>query len=181
MADVKVICKTDAKKIYSFWNSSNCEKINFFYSKKVWGKEQFYVYTDGRVFGPYQKLPEVDILNYDPDDFSWYAFVKGQEYCYKNGEATSPAKEQHIMNQEEIGQLLDEIGRMQDNTVNEKYDEEGHAIIDGLDGPYVLIDGKKKDFFDGKCVNTTITIQNGHTLICGYPVKNLKQNLLKGR
>lgn len=48
------------------------------------------------------------------------------------------------------------------------YDSKGRAIINNLPEKYILIDGEKTDFFEGKCINIAYTVEPfGYELLSG--------------
>ena len=114
-------------------------------------KEQYFV-TDSRKYGPYAHI--FPAIYKDEKNFQFifrkkipesYMSPKTNYYYNYNGK------------EYKIGKKMPEIS----------YDKNERAILEQPDLPYIIIDGVKKDFFNGECTNCSILTDGNHTLIVG--------------
>lgn len=114
-------------------------------------KEQYFV-TDSKKYGPYAYIfPAI----YKDDNNFQFIFQKELRTSFRK---PKPNYYYNYNGKEyKIGKEVPSI----------YYDINEHAILEQPDLTYILIDGKKKDFFHGVCTNCSIQTDGTHTMIAG--------------
>ena len=114
-------------------------------------KEQYFI-TDSKKYGPYAHI--FPAIYKDENDFQ-FVFQKKIRKSFR-----SPKTNYYYNYNGKEFKIGKEIPTL-------FHDQNEPAILEQPDLPYIIIDGKKKDFFNGKCTNCTIKTDGTHTLIIG--------------
>ena len=122
-----------------------------FYNPDGTTKEQYFV-TDAKKYGPYAHI--FPAMYKDENNFQ-FIFRKKIPKSFR-----SPKTNYYYNYSGKEFKIGKEIPDM-------FYDSNGHSILEQPDLPYIIIDGKKQDFFNGKCTNCSIHTDRTHTLIIG--------------
>ena len=121
-------------------------------------KEQYFV-TDAKKYGPYAHI--FPAIYKDENNFQFVFQKKTRNPSTSSGTPYGSGTAGYYYNyngkEYKIGKEVPFIS----------YDVQGHAILEQTDLNCILIDGKKKDFFHGKCTNCSIKTNGIHTMIFG--------------
>ena len=114
-------------------------------------KEQYFV-TDAKKYGPYAHI--FPAMYKDENNFQ-FIFRKKIPKSFR-----SPKTNYYYNYNGKEFKIGKEIPSMY-------YDSNERAILEQPDLSYIIIDGEKKDFFNGECTNCSIHTDGTHTLITG--------------
>ena len=142
----KVTPETEYDEKYHILRINNPDKTT---------KEQYFV-AEAKKYGPYAYVFPAIYQNENN-----FQFVFKKKTRKKHGLSTSSGTTGYYYNyngkEYKIGKEVPYI----------YYDVNGRAVLEQPDLNYILIDGKKKDFFNGECTNCSIKTNGLHTMIVG--------------